>query len=65
MVLQINFTPDEEEALRQIAEQRGVALEEMAKQELMKLTQVVDDDTFKANLEASIRDNDELLRRLA
>lgn len=65
MVLNINLPKEQEDILKQRAEERGMSVEEFALITLFNAANTVDDATFRANLAKSIAENDELLKRLA
>jgi len=65
MVLNIQLREDQEQRVRQLAKERGVTPEEWAREVIMAKANQIPDDEFRRIADAAVRDNAELLRRLA
>ncbi len=65
MVLNIQLREDQEQAVRDLAKQRGITADELVREAVIAFTNKVSDAEFRRHAEASVRENAELLRRLA
>lgn len=65
MTLTIQLQQDEEQAVRDFAKQRGVTVEQFAREAILAQTKPVVREEARRHAEASIEKNAELLRRLA
>jgi hypothetical protein len=65
MVLKLELREDQEQRLREIAKERGISVDELMREAIDALVSRVPDSEFRRHLNASVKQNEELLRRLA
>ena len=65
MVLTLDLPENELKAVRDLAKERGVAVEIIAREAIRAYTSRIPDEEFDRHLKESVKTNIELLRRLA